>query len=71
MIHITSNYFRCRAQRATFAPGSLTLLGQTPSSGGHPLPSMSPSPVKPLSPSRRTLRSLADLHKSETSHRVA
>lgn len=69
-MHVTSNFFRCRAQRAAFSAASLTLIEGT-ASGSNVISSVSKDQAKPLVPSPRTLSSLADLHKSEKHHRVA
>lgn len=68
-MQVTSSYYRCRAQRAAFSAESLTLLGED-SRESHPTAAGN-GPSKPLSPSSRTLRCLADLRKPETQHRVA
>ena len=62
-MQITSNYYRCRLQRYGFNSQLLTV----PDVVSLPAPSecSSKGHGKPLSPSLRTLRDLAALHKSE------
>lgn len=68
-MQVTSNYYRCRAQRASYCAESLTLNGEAHSNDNNLLES-SPEGA-PLRPSRKTLRRLANLHKSESEPRVA
>ncbi|MEC8333477.1 MAG: hypothetical protein VXZ83_05060 [Verrucomicrobiota bacterium] len=63
-MQITSNYYRRRMQHSGFTAQLLTLpdaFPQAAASSGQSNESLS----KPLSPSTRTLRDLAALHKSE------
>ncbi len=69
-MQVTSDYYRCRAQRAASAAESLTLLGEnSPASHSHSITDA--NQAQPLSPSRSTLRGLANLYKSEAHNRVA
>lgn len=68
-MQVTSNYYRCRAQRAEFA-GSLTLDVE----GSLSVERISSSNSKqstPLRPSRQTLRGLANIFKTQNQNRVA
>ncbi len=69
-MQVTSDYYRCRAQRAAFCAESLTLLGP----GIPAVESMSATASNkavPLKPSYRTLRGLEDLYRSENHNRSA
>ena len=68
-MQVTSNYYRCRAQRAVFAE-SLILYGESSSFTDSMSYSYSKQP-KPLRPSRQTLRGLANLFKAQNQNRVA
>jgi hypothetical protein len=69
-MHVTSNFFRCRAQRAALSTASLTLI-EVAASESNLISPISKNLAKPLVPSPRTLSCLADLHKTEKHHRVA
>jgi hypothetical protein len=68
-MQVTSNYYRCRAQRAVFEE-SLILHGESSSYIGSISYSNSKQP-KPLRPSRQTLRGLAKLSKAQNQNRIA
>lgn len=68
-MQVTSNYYRYRAQRASYCAESLTLQEKAPSNEND-LPDAASEPV-PLRPSRKTLRRFANLHKNESENRVA
>ncbi|MEE2988650.1 MAG: hypothetical protein VX372_03675 [Verrucomicrobiota bacterium] len=68
-MHVTSNYYRCRAQRAVLAE-SLTLhVGSTSSTERIFLSNSKQS--TPLRPSRQTLRGFENLFKAQNQNRVA
>ena len=69
-MQITSNYYRCRAQRAALYAESTAQLGvkKTPLSNTQ---TSSQHLAQPLRPSLHTLRSLANLHKYNCNHRPA
>jgi hypothetical protein len=69
MMQVTSDYYRCRAQRAAFCAESLTLSGED-APAVNSISNHSKS-ATPLCPSSRTLRGLEKLHKSEKQNRVA
>ena len=62
-MQITSNYYRCRLQRYGFNSQLLTVPDVVSSPA--PTECSGKDHGKPLSPSLRTLRDLAALHKSE------
>ena len=68
-MQVTSNYYRCRAQRAVFEE-SLILHGECSPSTERLSYSNLKRP-KPLRPSRKTLRGLANLFKAQNQNRVA
>ena len=68
-MQVTSNYYRCRAQRAAFGE-SLTLHKESSSSVERISSSNSKQPA-PLRPSRQTLRGFANLFKAQNQNRVA
>ena len=68
-MQVTSNYYRCRAQRAAFND-SLILHAEDSSSTKRKSYSNSEQPI-PLSPSRQTLRGFANLSKAQNQNRVA
>jgi hypothetical protein len=68
-MHVTSNYYRCRAQRAVFAE-SLTLHGESSSSTERISYSNSKQPT-PLRPSHQTLRGFKNLFKAQNQNRDA
>ena len=63
-MQVTSNYYRCRLQRYGFSPLLLTVPNVVSPAAASSAYS-SEVHGKPLKPSRRTLRDLAALHKSE------
>ena len=67
-MQVTSDYYRCRAQRAAFKE-SLILDAENSHSTERNSNSNSKQP-KPLSPSRQTLRSFANLSKAQNQNRV-
>ena len=67
-MQVTSNYYRCRAQRASFAE-SLILHGESSSSTEWSSHSNSKEST-PLRPSRQTLRGFANLFKAQNQNRV-
>jgi hypothetical protein len=68
-MQVTSNYYRCRAQRSEFVE-SLTLHGEIPSNVERIAPSNS-NRLTPLRPSRQTLRGFANLFKAQKQTRDA
>lgn len=68
-MQVTSSYYRFRAQRAAYGAESLILSGEVPSLDS--ALSNTPSKQEPLRPSRKTLRRLANLCKSDSANRVA
>jgi hypothetical protein len=68
-MQVTSNYYRCRAQRAAFTE-SLTLHKENFSSVDS-ISSSDSKPSAPLRPSRQTLRGFANLFKAQNQNRVA
>ncbi len=70
-MQVTSNYYRCRAQRAEFAePLSLHVESESSSSVERTSSSNSKQST-PLRPSRQTLRGLANIFKTQNQNRVA
>ncbi|MDQ8194599.1 hypothetical protein QEH59_09190 [Coraliomargarita sp. SDUM461004] len=67
-MHVTSDYFRCRAQRATYMPEPSTLFAQSSCAADNISAS---NPPVPLIPSRRTLRDLENLYKNDRQNRIA
>jgi len=68
-MQVTSNYYRCRAQRAAFAE-SLTVHEES-SSPVERISSTNSKQSTPLRPSRQTLRGFANLFKAQNQNRVA
>lgn len=68
-MQVTSSYYRFRAQRSAYCAESLILQGADSSLDG--ALSNTPSKHEPLRPSRKTLRRLANLCKSDSANRVA
>ena len=68
-MQVTSNYYRCRAQRAALNE-SLILHAENTSSTERKSYSNSKQPT-PLRPSRQTLRGFANLSKAQNQNRVA
>ena len=68
-MQVTSNYYRCRAQRAAFAES--LILHEESSPSAERLSYSNSKQLKPLRPSRQTLRGLANLFKAQNQNRVA
>ena len=68
IMQVTSNYYRCRAQRASFTE-SLILHAEDSSSTERKSYSNSEQHT-PLCPSRQTLRGFANLFKAQNQNRV-
>ena len=68
-MQVTSNYYRCRAQRAVFEES--LILHEESSPSAERLSYSNSKQLKPLRPSRQTLRGLAKLFKAQNQNRVA
>ena len=68
-MQVTSNYYRCRAQRAVFEESLIMHEESSPSA--ERLSYSNSKQLKPLRPSRQTLRGLANLFKAQNQNRVA